>query len=167
MNACAAPDPLGRSLVADPFGRSLAFVGASDLTAEPGDSGRLGRSLAVVLSVLAALTAVVRIAGSVWPIASRSMRPFLDISVWAAERRVRGWLGARTWRRARFWSRAKLDTLARGAGLRVADARGSVHFPPIALAARLVEPFEPVLTRLRAPGAAFLALAGDKPELPS
>ena len=83
-------------------------------------------------------------------------------SVWAAERRVRGWLGAATWRRAQFWSRTDLEALARKAGLRVIDVRGSVFFVPNGLAARLVAPFEPLLTRLRAPGAAFLALAADK-----
>lgn len=85
-------------------------------------------------------------------------------SVWAAERRVRGWLGASTWRRAQFWSRSELAALARGAGLHVANVRGSVFFPPSGLAAQLVAPFEPLLTRLHAPGAAFLALAADKSE---
>jgi ubiquinone/menaquinone biosynthesis C-methylase UbiE len=84
-------------------------------------------------------------------------------SVWAAERRVRGWLGASTWRRARFWSRADIERLARRAGLHVGDVRGSVFFPPSALAARLMAPIEPLLTRLHAPGAAFLALAANKP----
>jgi len=88
-------------------------------------------------------------------------------SVWAAERRVRGWLGASTWRRAQFWSRGELATLAQGAGLHAANVRGSVFFPPSSLAARLVAPVEPLLTRLHAPGAAFLALAADKRELPS
>lgn len=86
-------------------------------------------------------------------------------SVWAAERRVRGWLGSRTWRRARFWSRAGLARLATDAGLRVADVRGSVFFPPSAMAARLMGPLEPAFTRLHAPGPAFLALAADKPEI--
>jgi hypothetical protein len=45
--------------------------------------------------------------------------------------------------------------------------RGSVFFPPSGLAARLVAPVELFLTRLHAPGAAFLALAADKPEFPS
>ncbi|CAG0982007.1 hypothetical protein MYXO_01912 [Myxococcaceae bacterium] len=85
-------------------------------------------------------------------------------SVWAAERRVRGWLGASTWRRAQFWSRSELAALARGAGLHAANVRGSVFFPPSGVAARLVAPVEPLLTRLHAPGAAFLALAADKPE---
>lgn len=86
-------------------------------------------------------------------------------SVWAAERRIRGWLGASTWRRARFWSRSDLEALARDAQLQVVGVRGSVFFPPSGLAARLVSPVEPLLTRLHAPGAAFLALAADKPGL--
>jgi len=83
-------------------------------------------------------------------------------SVWAAERRVRGWLGATTWRRARFWSRAELERLSRNAGLGVVGVRGSIFFPPSSLAARVVAPLEPLLTRLHCPGAAFLALAADK-----
>lgn len=85
-------------------------------------------------------------------------------SVWAAERRVRGWLGASTWRHAQFWSRSELAALAKGAGFHVAKARGSVFFPPSGIAARLVAPVEPLLTRLHAPGAAFLAIAAEKPE---
>ena len=85
-------------------------------------------------------------------------------SVWAAERQVRGWLGAPTWRHARFWSRRELALLVEGAGLRVAEVRGSVFFPPNPLAARAMVRLEPFLTRVRAPGAAFLALAADKPE---
>lgn len=85
-------------------------------------------------------------------------------SVWAAERRVRGWLGANTWRHAQFWSRADLEALAQGAGLHAANVRGAVFFPPNGIAARLVAPVEPLLTCLHAPGAAFLALAADKPE---
>lgn len=85
-------------------------------------------------------------------------------SVWAAERRVRGWLGSSTWKRARFWSRRDLARLARGAGLHVVETRGSIFYPPHDVAARLGAPLEPLLTKLRAPGAAFLGLAADKPE---
>lgn len=85
-------------------------------------------------------------------------------SVWAAERRVRGWLGSPTWKRARFWSRRDLAELAREAGLHVVETRGSIFYPPHDVAARLGAPLEPLLTRLHAPGAAFLALAADKPE---
>lgn len=83
-------------------------------------------------------------------------------SVWAAERRVRGWLGARTWRRARFWSRAALERLVRSAGLRAGELRGAVFYLPVALAARVTSPLEPFLTRMRVPGAAFLALVAEK-----
>lgn len=85
-------------------------------------------------------------------------------SVWAAERRVRGWLGASTWKRARFWSQRELAELARDAGLHVVETRGSIFYPPLDVAARLGASLEPLLTRLRAPGAVFLALAADKPE---
>ncbi|MFO7561442.1 MAG: class I SAM-dependent methyltransferase [Enhygromyxa sp.] len=84
-------------------------------------------------------------------------------SVWAAKRRVQGWLGASTWRRARFWSRRELEALAGRAGLKVVDLRGSVFFAPSALAARVMAPADPLLTRVGAPGAAFLVLAADKP----
>ena len=83
-------------------------------------------------------------------------------SIWAAERRVRGWLGARTWRHARFWSRRALVDLVEAAGLEVAAVRGSIFFPPSGFAARVVSPFEPLLTRLHAPGAAFLVVTGDQ-----
>lgn len=84
-------------------------------------------------------------------------------SVWAATRRIRSWLGSSTWQHARFRSRGELEALARDAGLHVVDTRGSVFYPPFDLAARLMAPLEPALTRLRAPGAAFLALAAEKP----
>jgi ubiquinone/menaquinone biosynthesis C-methylase UbiE len=86
-------------------------------------------------------------------------------SVWAAERRIRGWFGARTWRRARFWSRRELRALVRDAGLRVASVRDCVYFPPIGGAARALAPIDPLLGRVRAPGAAFLAVAADRPEV--
>lgn len=85
-------------------------------------------------------------------------------SVWAAERRVRGWLGARTWRRARFWSRRELRALVRDARLRVVSVRDCVYFPPLGGVARALAPIDPLLGRIRAPGAAFLAIAADRPE---
>jgi 2-polyprenyl-3-methyl-5-hydroxy-6-metoxy-1,4-benzoquinol methylase len=87
-------------------------------------------------------------------------------NVWAAKRRVRSWFGAGTWRQARFRSRQQLRELARAAGLQVVGVSGAVHFPPSALVAKVLAPMEPFLTRVRAPGAAFLALAATKPELP-
>jgi ubiquinone/menaquinone biosynthesis C-methylase UbiE len=83
-------------------------------------------------------------------------------SLWAAKRRVQGWLGASTWRGVQFWSRTDLEALVRRAQLEVAALRGSVFFPPSGAAARVVAPLEPLLTGVRAPGAAFLGLAADK-----
>jgi len=85
-------------------------------------------------------------------------------NVWAAERRVRGWLGHRTWRHVRFWSRRDLRRLVESAGLSVEVVRGAVHYPPSALAARAFSRIDRALGRLRAPGAAFLAVAAHKPE---
>ncbi|OGQ14849.1 MAG: hypothetical protein A2138_21245 [Deltaproteobacteria bacterium RBG_16_71_12] len=84
------------------------------------------------------------------------------MSVWAAERRLRGWLGAGAWRRARFWSRSELAALLGAAGLHVVDARSAVYFPPIAALGRAAEPLESVLARVHAPGAAFLAVAAAR-----
>ena len=84
-------------------------------------------------------------------------------SIWAAERRVRAWLGSDLWRQAHFWSRSELTGLVRAAGLEVSHVRGCVYFLPNGLAARLGEPFDRLLTRLRAPGAAFTAVAAHNP----
>lgn len=85
-------------------------------------------------------------------------------SVWAAQRRLRGWLGSESWRRAHFWSPTELEKLVRAAGLNVVRVRAAVFFPPSGLAARAMAPLDPLLGRLHAPGAAFLALAAEKPE---
>ncbi|HWS27266.1 MAG TPA: methyltransferase domain-containing protein [Xanthomonadales bacterium] len=85
---------------------------------------------------------------------------------WAAGRRLRAWLGAPFWRNAHFRSQRQLRGMVSKAGLTVVATRGTVHYPPIALAARLLLPIEPLLTRMRMPGAAFLALAASKPGLP-
>lgn len=84
-------------------------------------------------------------------------------SLWAARRRVRSWLGARPWRQTRFRSRRQLRALAQAAELQVVALGGAVHFPPVTGLARLLAPMESFLTRIHAPGAAFLALAATKP----
>lgn len=83
-------------------------------------------------------------------------------SVWAAERRLRGWLGARRWRQAHFWSRSDLERLVTDAGLHVQEVRGSVFYPPSEIAARTLAPLDPLLSRMHAPRAAFLAIAAEK-----
>lgn len=83
-------------------------------------------------------------------------------SVWAAERRIRGWLGSCTWRRARFWSRSELRALAHNAGCAVVKVQGAVFYPPSNIAARTLGGLDPFLTRVGVPGAAFLALLAEK-----
>lgn len=85
-------------------------------------------------------------------------------SAWGVWRTVRGWAGSRTWRAARFWSPRELRALLRRAGLVPARARGAAYYPPLGAAAALLERADPLLGRATRVGAAFVALAGRKPE---
>jgi ubiquinone/menaquinone biosynthesis C-methylase UbiE len=84
-------------------------------------------------------------------------------SLWAAFRRVRGWLGAPIWRSAKFHTAAELRRHIEAADLNVADIRGGVHYPPFAAAARLVSPIDLWLGRQTTFGAAFIAVSAVKP----
>ena len=84
-------------------------------------------------------------------------------SLWAAVRRVRGWLGASTWRAARFRTAGELQSLLERHGLAVRETRGSVYYPPCGLGASLMAPFDPWLGRRMTLGAAFIALSAAKP----
>jgi SAM-dependent methyltransferase len=84
-------------------------------------------------------------------------------SAWAAWRRVRGLLGASTWRGANFWTASELDRLASEAGLVPSRVRGSVFYPPVALAAVALALFDSLLGRATTLGAAFLAMEAAKP----
>jgi len=46
-------------------------------------------------------------------------------SLWAAHRRIRGWLGNPTWRAVMFRTTKDLRSLAHAAGLDVAEVRGA------------------------------------------
>ena len=83
-------------------------------------------------------------------------------NLWAAKRRVQSWLGVSFWRSTHFRSQRELCALARHAGLNVVAVRGTAPYPPSARAARVLAPAEPLLSRWRVPGAAFLALAAIK-----
>jgi SAM-dependent methyltransferase len=83
-------------------------------------------------------------------------------SLWAARRRIRGWFGAKLWRSARFRTIAELAALVRVAGLTIGATKGAIFYPPWTVIARLMAPFDPVLTRLTAKGAAFVALQATK-----
>jgi SAM-dependent methyltransferase len=85
-------------------------------------------------------------------------------SLWAAIRRMRGWLGSATWRSARFRTAAELRALAGQAGLSVTAIRGAVYYPPVGLLARALAPIDSWFGRLTTFGAAFIALGAVSPD---
>lgn len=84
-------------------------------------------------------------------------------NLWAAQRRVKDWLGADVWRAAHFRSRADLLALATDAGFEDATVTGSVFYPPLGLAAKAMAPMDPWIGRRTTVGAAFLVLSATKP----
>jgi len=84
-------------------------------------------------------------------------------NLWAAQRRVKGWLDSVLWRVAHFRSRADLPALATGAGLADAKVTGAVSYPPFGWAAKVMAPIDPWLGRWTTLGAAFLVLGATKP----
>lgn len=84
-------------------------------------------------------------------------------STWAAQRRIRAWLGSPLWRRGRFRTAGELRRLARGAGLEAETVRGAIYFPRLTMAARLMAPCDDWLSRRTNFGAAFLAMAAIRP----
>jgi SAM-dependent methyltransferase len=83
-------------------------------------------------------------------------------SLWAAQRRMAGWMGDALWRDARFWSVAGLRALMESGGVDVGRARGVAYYPPLSAAAYLVAPADRLLSRISTVGAAFVALSGVK-----
>lgn len=84
-------------------------------------------------------------------------------NLWAAQRRLKGWLGSKLWSAAHFRSRADLLALATGAGLADAKVTGAVFYPPFGWAAKFMAPIDPWLGRWTTLGAAFLVLGATKP----
>ena len=84
-------------------------------------------------------------------------------SLWAAYRRMRGWLGDPTWRAVRFHTATELRTFVDVAGLCVVEVRGAVHYPPWGLAAQFLAPIDLQLGRSTTLGAAFIAVSATKP----
>ena len=83
-------------------------------------------------------------------------------SLWAAKRRLSGWLGSRTWRAASFRSAGEMKRIATSAKLHVAAIRGAIYYPPCNLCARWLGPIDRHLAKVTTMGAAFIALAADK-----
>lgn len=84
-------------------------------------------------------------------------------SLWAAIRRMRGWLGAATWKLARFHAAKELRSLVEAHGLTVNQSIGSIYYPPIGLAAVLLARFDASFARCTSVGAAFIAVKATKP----
>lgn len=85
-------------------------------------------------------------------------------NLWAASRRLRGWLGlAPMWKAARFRSAGELCALMKAAGLRIGHVAGAVYYPRCRSLARLIAPIDPFLGRLTTFGAAFVAIEATKP----
>ncbi len=84
-------------------------------------------------------------------------------SLWAAQRRLRAWLGDPIWRKARFRTARELRAVAQAAGLTAIKTRGAIYYPPFAVAATLLAPVDLWMGQHTTFGAAFLALAATKP----
>lgn len=83
-------------------------------------------------------------------------------NLWAAQRRVKGWLGSKLWRSAHFRSRGDLIELATEAGLAGVTVNGAVFYPPFGLAAKAMAPIDPWFGRWTTLGAAFLVVSATK-----
>jgi ubiquinone biosynthesis O-methyltransferase len=83
-------------------------------------------------------------------------------SVWAAFRRIKGWLGSATWRAARFRSAQDLRRLVEQAGLSVTTIRGAVFYPPVRWLSAMMAGADPALGRRTTIGAAFITVAATR-----
>ena len=84
-------------------------------------------------------------------------------SLWAASRRVRGWLRtAPMWRGAHFRSAGELCALLRAGGFRIEHLAGAVYYPRCRSIARLTAPIDPLLGQVTTFGAAFVAIGAAK-----
>lgn len=84
-------------------------------------------------------------------------------NLWAAQRRVKGWLGSDLWRAAHFRSRADLIELADQAGLRDVAVTAAVFYPPLGIAARFMAPVDHKIGNITTTGGAFLVLTATSP----
>lgn len=83
-------------------------------------------------------------------------------SLWAAIRRVKGWLGNETWRGAHFRTASRLRRLMADAGLAVASVEGAIFYPPAAPVARILARWDEGWGRRTTFGAAFLVIGARK-----
>jgi ubiquinone/menaquinone biosynthesis C-methylase UbiE len=83
-------------------------------------------------------------------------------SLWAARRRVRGWLGSKTWCAATFRTAHDLRALAQAGRLHVEHVSGAIFFPPWLPLARLLASCDAALGERTTFGAAFVAMRSRK-----
>ncbi|MCR9178531.1 MAG: class I SAM-dependent methyltransferase [Alphaproteobacteria bacterium] len=79
-------------------------------------------------------------------------------NLWAAQRRVKGWLGSKLWSAVHFRSRRDLIELADQAGLYDAAVTGAVFYPPHGIAAHLMARVDHMIGTVTTIGGAFLVL---------
>lgn len=84
-------------------------------------------------------------------------------NLWAATRRIRGWLGSPIWKAVVFRTSEELRAVLERHGLTVMAVRGAVFYPPQGLAALLLARFDQWLGGRTTAGAAFIALSATKP----
>jgi ubiquinone/menaquinone biosynthesis C-methylase UbiE len=84
-------------------------------------------------------------------------------NLWAARRRMSGWLGSRVWRSATFRTVRAMKDLVANAGLALTMVRGAVFYPPFAPMAALFVRWDPWIGKRTTAGAAFLVVVGKKP----
>lgn len=84
-------------------------------------------------------------------------------NLWAARRRLRGWLGSKTWRAATFRTARQLCRLVRAARLGGEQISGAIFFPPWLPFARMLAPCDAALGQRTTLGAAFVAVRSRKP----
>jgi SAM-dependent methyltransferase len=83
-------------------------------------------------------------------------------SAWGTWRALRAWAGSRTWRAARLWRPGELRALLNDAGLVPERERGAAFYPPLGIAATVLECVDPLLGRATRLGAAFIAISARK-----
>jgi SAM-dependent methyltransferase len=85
-------------------------------------------------------------------------------NLWAARRRVTGWLGSRVWQSATFRTVQALKELVTNAGHAITTTRGAVYYPPFGPMAALLARSDAWMGKRTTVGAAFLVIVGKKSE---
>jgi ubiquinone/menaquinone biosynthesis C-methylase UbiE len=85
-------------------------------------------------------------------------------SLWAAQRRLKGWLGSAAWRTARFTTAGELERLFESAGASSVTARYGLYLPPwdVRIVVERGDAIERRARRLGVVGAAFVVARADR-----